>query len=133
MHRNYRAAHRLRTRYPQGYPLFGGKRSDTLAEALKLSGELEGGGGAGYLHQLASGTPSAANIRRYAELVRDRSIMRKLAEIGTGIADSAYSPQGREARQLLDEAETRILEIGESGGRSYEVFAKMSSVLGDVM
>src|SRR2546421_8788894 len=64
--------------------------------------------------------PSAANIRRYAEIVRERAIMRKLAEIGTGIADSAYSPQGREARQLLDEAETRILEIGESGGGSSE-------------
>ena len=47
-------------------------------------------------------------------------IMRQLAEVGTSIADSAYSPQGREARQLLDEAETRILEIGESGGRSSE-------------
>jgi replicative DNA helicase len=105
----------------------------TVAEALKLSGELDGAGGIAYLHQLASGTPSAANIRRYAELVRDRSIMRKLAEIGTAIADSAYTPQGREARQLLDEAETRILEIGESGGRSSESFAKMSSVLADVM
>jgi len=90
-------------------------------------------GGVAYLHQLASGTPSAANIRRYAEIVRERAIMRKLAEVGTSIADSAYSPQGREARQLLDEAETRILEIGESGGRSSESFAKMSTVLAEVM
>src|SRR5258708_16576027 len=59
--------------------------------------------------------------------------MRQLAEVGTAIAESAYSPQGREAMQLLDEAETKILEIGESGGRSSESFQKMSSVLGDVM
>jgi len=90
----------------------------TVSEALKLTGELQDVGGLGYLHQLASGTPSAANIRRYGEIVRERAIMRQLAEVGTSIADSAYSPQGREARQLLDEAETRILEIGESGGRS---------------
>ena len=105
----------------------------TVTEALKVSGEIGDVGGLAYLDQLASGTPSAANIRRYAEIVRERAIMRKLAEVGTSIADSAYSPQGREARQLLDEAETKILEIGESGGRSSESFAKMSQVLAEVM
>jgi replicative DNA helicase len=105
----------------------------TVAEALKVSGEFGDVGGIAYLDQLASATPSAANIRRYAEIVRERAIMRKLAEVGTNIADSAYSPQGREARQLLDEAETKILEIGESGGRSSESFAKMSDVLAEVM
>jgi replicative DNA helicase len=105
----------------------------TVSEALKTSGEIQDVGGIQYLHQLASGTPSAANIRRYAEIVRERAIMRKLAEVGTSIADSAYSPQGREALQLLDEAETKILEIGESGSRSSESFAKMSAVLADVM
>ena len=105
----------------------------TLAEALKTTGELQDVGGMAYLHQLATGTPSAANIRRYAEIVRERAIMRKLAEVGTMIADSAYSPAGREARQLLDEAETKILEIGETGGRSSESFAKMSQVLSEVM
>ena len=105
----------------------------TVAESLKQTGEFQDIGGIAYLHQLSSGTASAANIRRYAEIVRERAIMRKLAEVGTTIADSAYSPQGREARQLLDEAETKILEIGESGGRSSESFAKMSSVLAEVM
>ncbi|HEV7784983.1 MAG TPA: DnaB-like helicase N-terminal domain-containing protein, partial [Thermoanaerobaculia bacterium] len=105
----------------------------TVTEALKISGEIQDVGGLAYLHQLSSSTPSAANIRRYAEIVRERAIMRKLAEVGTTIADSAYSPQGREARQLLDEAETKILEIGEKGGRSSESFAKMSTVLADVM
>jgi replicative DNA helicase len=105
----------------------------TVSEALKVSGEIGDVGGLTYLDQLATSTPSAANIRRYAEIVRERAIMRRLAEVGTSIADSAYSPQGREARQLLDEAETKILEIGESGGRSSESFAKMSQVLAEVM
>lgn len=105
----------------------------TVTEALKQSGDIQDVGGLAYLHQLASSTPSAANIRRYAEIVRERAIMRKLAEVGTTIADSAYSPQGREARQLLDEAETKILEIGETGGRSSESFAKMSTILAEVM
>ena len=105
----------------------------TVTEALKTTGDLNDVGGLSYLHQLASGTPSAANIRRYGEIVRERAIMRRLAEVGTTIADSAYSPQGREARQLLDEAETKILEIGEEGGRSSESFAKMSTVLAEVM
>ncbi|APV50497.1 replicative DNA helicase [Betaproteobacteria bacterium GR16-43] len=105
----------------------------TLSEAFKVGGDLQDIGGMAYLHQLATGTPSAANIRRYAEIVRERAIMRKLAEVGTMIADSAYTPQGREARTLLDEAETKILEIGEKGGRSSESFQKMSLVLSEVM
>jgi replicative DNA helicase len=105
----------------------------TVTEALKTTGEVQDVGGLAYLHQLASGTPSAANIRRYAEIVRERAIMRKLAEVGTSIADSAYSPAGRDAKQLLDEAETRILEIGESGNRTSESFATMSKLLAEVM
>ena len=105
----------------------------TVAESLKINGELEGVGGLGYLQGLASATPSAANIRRYAEIVRERAIMRQLAEVGTAIAESAFTPQGKEAKQLLDEAETRILEIGESGGRTSQGLRKMSSLLGEVM
>ncbi|MDH5265635.1 MAG: replicative DNA helicase, partial [Betaproteobacteria bacterium] len=105
----------------------------TVAESLKQHGELDSIGGLAYLQSLSNATPSAANIRRYAEIVRERAIMRKLAEVGTAIAESAYTPQGREAKQLLDEAETRILEIGESGGRTQQGLRKMSSLLGEVM
>jgi len=105
----------------------------TVAESLKINGELEGVGGLAYLQSLAAATPSAANIRRYAEIVRERAIMRKLAEVGTAIAESAFTPQGKEAKQLLDEAETRILEIGESGGRTAQGLRKMSHLLGEVM
>ncbi|MCW5592213.1 MAG: replicative DNA helicase [Burkholderiales bacterium] len=105
----------------------------TVAESLKINGELDGVGGLAYLQSLAAATPSAANIRRYAEIVRERAIMRKLAEVGTAIAESAFTPQGKEAKQLLDEAETKILEIGESGGRTAQGLRKMSHLLGEVM
>jgi replicative DNA helicase len=105
----------------------------TVSEALKLNGEFDGVGGIAYLQQLANGTPSAANIRRYAEIVRERSIMRRLAEVGTLIAESAYTPTGRDAAKLLDEAETKILEIGESGGRTQKGLLKMTELLAEVM
>jgi replicative DNA helicase len=105
----------------------------TVAESLKLNGELDAVGGIAYLQQLANGTPSAANIRRYAEIVRERAIMRRLAEVGTAIAESAFTPTGRDAAKLLDEAETKILEIGESGGRTQKGLLKMTELLAEVM
>jgi replicative DNA helicase len=105
----------------------------TIAESLTLSGELNGVGGIPYLHSLAENTPSAANIRLYAEIVRERSIMRRLAQVGTEIADSAYTPQGRDARRLLDEAEAKVFEIAEAGQRSGTGFMSMSTLLGEVM
>ena len=92
----------------------------TVAELLQSLGELESVGGLPYLVSLASNTPSAANIRRYAEIVRDRAILRKLAGVATGIADSAYNPMGRDATQLLDEAESKVFEIAEQGARGQQ-------------
>jgi primary replicative DNA helicase (EC 3.6.1.-) len=70
-----------------------GKPADvvTVGESLENLGELNNVGGLPYLVALAQNTPSAANIRRYAEIVRDRGIMRKLVEVGTDISESAYS------------------------------------------
>ena len=70
----------------------------TVAESLQLGGELQGIGGISYLQGVAEGTPSAANIRLYAEIVRERAITRRLARVGEEIADAAYVPNGREAR-----------------------------------
>ncbi len=105
----------------------------TVAESLQLSGGLQGIGGIGYLQSLAQGTPSAANIRLYAEIVRERAIMRALARIGEQIADDAYTPNGREARQLLDEAEKRIFDIAEMGRKQGSGFQSMSHLLAEVM
>ena len=70
-----------------------------------------------YLSSLAQNTPSAANIKGYGDIVRDRSILRRLIEVSDNIVNSAFVPEGRSVRTLLDEAESRILQIGEEGSR----------------
>ncbi len=104
----------------------------TVAESLESTAELSGIGGIAYLGALAQNTPTAANIRRYAEIVRERAVMRKLVEVGSGIAESAYSPQGRDAQQLLDEAEAKIFQIAEGGKRSSEGFVDIKVLLPQV-
>ena len=69
----------------------------TVQEELQRRDELEKANGLEYLITLAQNTPSAANIRRYGEIVRERSIMRQLAQVGTQIARNAYTPQGKDA------------------------------------
>ena len=105
----------------------------TVQEALERNEELEAAGGFNYLISLAQNTPSAANIRRYAEIVRERSIMRQLAEVGTEIARSAYNPQGRDAGQLLDEAENKVFQIAESTAKSKQGFLEMPALLREVV
>ncbi len=101
----------------------------TVAELLQSLGELEAVGGLPYLVSLAGNTPSAANIRRYAEIVRERAVLRKLVETATRIADSAYAPGGRSAGQLLDEAEAKIFEIAETGSRNNQGFQEIQPLL----
>ncbi len=101
----------------------------TVAESLENSAKLSGVGGIAYLGALVQNIPSAANIRRYAEIVRERAVMRRLVEVGSGIADSAFNPQGRDASTLLDEAEARIFEIKEHGARASQGFIDIKSVL----
>ena len=105
----------------------------TVQESLERNEELEAAGGFNYLITLAQNTPSAANIRRYAEIVRERSIMRQLAEVGTEIARSAYNPQGRDAGQLLDEAENKVFQIAESTAKSKQGFLEMPDLLKEVV
>ncbi|HEZ0691082.1 replicative DNA helicase [Neisseria lactamica] len=105
----------------------------TVQEDLQRNEELEAAGGFEYLISLAQNTPSAANIRRYAEIVRERSIMRQLAEVGTEIARSAYNPQGRDAGQLLDEAENKVFQIAESTAKSKQGFLEMPDLLKEVV
>jgi replicative DNA helicase len=105
----------------------------TVAESLEISGELDKVGGLSYLGGLAQNVPSAANIRRYGEIVRERSIMRKLAEVGSDIASSAYNPTGRDAAQLLDEAESKVFDIAEAGSRGRQGFLPMPPLLTEVV
>jgi replicative DNA helicase len=105
----------------------------TVAESLESNAELEKAGGLVYLGTLAQNVPSAANIRRYAEIVRERAIMRKLVEVGSEIATSAYNPGGRDAGQLLDEAESRVFEISEQGERGRLGFTPLPPLLTQVV
>lgn len=86
----------------------------TLAEYLERSGDIQEAGGLTYLAELAEKTPGAANIRAYAEIVRERSILRQLVEVSGQIADSAFNPKGRTSSEILDEAERSVFRIAES-------------------
>lgn len=101
----------------------------TVQEALERNDQLTHAGGFDYLLTLAQSTPSAANIRRYAEIVRERSIIRQLAETGTEIARNAYNPQGKSAEQLLDEAENQVFQIAESTAKAKQGFLEMPDLL----
>ena len=105
----------------------------TVQEQLQQQDELSAVGGLPYLISLAQNTPSAANIRRYAEIVRERSVRRQLAKVGTEIAEMARNPQGREASQLLDEAENQVFQIAESNSRGQQGFLKMPNLLKEVV
>ena len=88
----------------------------TVYESLQNLGKADEIGGLSYLNALAQYVPSAANIRRYAEIVRERSILRKLVKASDEIATDAFAPQGKAVTTILDEAEQKILNIGEQGG-----------------
>ena len=126
----YRADHRLIYRHVSRL-IEHSKPADvvTVAEVLESTRELATVGGLPYLSALAGNTPSAANIRRYAEIVRERAILRRLAEVGTEIADTAYNTMGREAHQILDEAESKVFEIAEQGARGRQGFQEMPPLL----
>ena len=89
----------------------------TVFDALSGVGKAEEVGGLPYLNALAQNTPSAANIRHYAQIVRDRSVLRKLITAADEISGWAISPHGREVRRILDDAEAKIFSIGEDGSR----------------
>lgn len=112
-----------------------GKPADvvTVFESLEKSGEAEQAGGLAYLAEIADNTPSAANIRRYAEIVRERAILRKLVAVGDEIAASALSPSGKDAKTLLDEAESRVFEIAEAGARHASGFVSIQPILKQVV
>ena len=94
----------------------------TVFEQLQSLGKAEECGGLAYLNSLAQSVPSAANMRRYAEIVRERAILRKLVAASDEIATDAFNPQGRPVPQILDEAEGKIFRIGEEGSRSQQGF-----------
>jgi replicative DNA helicase len=100
----------------------------TVYEHLQSIGKAEEVGGLGYLNSLAQYVPSASNIRRYAEIVRERSILRKLVTASDEIATNAFNTQGKPVPQILDEAEQKIFQIGEEGSRLKQGFQSMDQL-----
>ncbi|MCK6413296.1 MAG: replicative DNA helicase [Azonexus sp.] len=105
----------------------------TVAEGLDAAGDAERTGGLAYLGELAANTPSAANIKRYAEIVRERSVLRQLVATADEIAGDALNPLGRDAVTLLDEAERKIFAIAEAGAGHNEGFIHINPLLTQVV
>lgn len=101
----------------------------TVFEHMQSQGRAEEIGGLAYLNSLAQYVPSASNIRRYAEIVRDRSILRKLVSASDEIATNAFNPKGRLVSEIVDESEQKIFKIGEQGKRNKQGFQAMDTLV----
>ena len=130
----YSEAHRLLYRHITQL-IAEGKPADvvTLSEALASVQKLDYVGGLAYLGALVQNVPTAANIRHYASIVRERSILRQLAATAAEIAESAYRPLGRDAKSVLDEAEAKVLHIAEQGARGAQNFQEIGKLLAQVV
>ena len=108
-----------------------GKPADvvTASGQLERSGRLEDAGGMGYLGTLARDTPTAANVRAYAEIVRERSLLRRLISAGRTITAAALANDGRAARDLVDEAEKQVFQIAEQSTGRRDGAVKVSTLL----
>ena len=108
------------------------------ADIVTVYGELEAEdkarevGGLAYLNSLVNSTPAAANIRRYAEIVRDRSILRQLISAGEDIATSALSPEAADVPTLLDQAQAKVFAIDEKSNKGKRGFRVLEDLAGEV-
>ena len=105
----------------------------TLGEWFESQGRAEEVAGGAYLVELASTTPSAANIRAYAEIVRDKAVLRQLIDVGTGIVNDAFQPEGRESGEILAKAEQEVFAIAEAGSRGRADFVAVNSAMKEAM
>ena len=93
-----------------------------------LAGEVAGGA---YLVELANTTASAANIKAYAEIVRDKAVLRQLIEVGTGIVNDGFQPEGRESDEILAKAEQQVFAIAEAGARGRADFTPVNQAMAE--
>ena len=101
----------------------------TVSEWLGARNELDSIGGLAYLSILANDTPTAVNVKAYANIVREYSILRSLIQIGNEISASAFNADGRPSKELLDEAERKVFQIAEKGAGNREGFEAVSALL----
>ncbi|MBX2879868.1 MAG: replicative DNA helicase [Granulosicoccus sp.] len=101
----------------------------TVSDWLKNFGLLEEAGGLNYIGALVEVVPSAGNVKEYAGIVRERSVLRQMITVANEIADSAYDAEGRTSKELLDEAETKVFAIADQTARASGGFHDIKSVL----
>jgi replicative DNA helicase len=104
----------------------------TVYESLDADKRAEDIGGLAYLNALAQNTPSASNIKGYADIVRDRSVLRKLLGATTNINDIVFNREGRSVREILDSAEAAVFQIAEEGARGKQGWADLASLIAQV-
>jgi replicative DNA helicase len=126
----YRADHRLifaaiGTLVERGQP----PDAVTVSEQLERLGELPAAGGLDYIARIVEETPSAANVRAYANIVREHAMARELIQIGGDIATSVHNSEGRTVGELVDLAEQRVFQIAERGQRRGAGFVPIKQVL----
>ena len=103
----------------------------TLGEWFESNGLSEQVAGGAYLVELASTTPSAANIKAYAEIVRDKAVLRQLIEIGTDIVNDGFQPEGRDSAEILAKAEQQVFAIAEAGSRGRQDFTPINKAMAE--
>ena len=103
----------------------------TLGEWFESQGLSEQVAGGAYLVELASTTPSAANITAYAEIVRDKAILRQLIEAGTGIVNDAFQPDGRDSDEILSQAEKDVFAISEARAQGRTDFVAINKAMAE--
>jgi len=92
----------------------------TISESLEKNNQLAGIGGFAYLAEIAKNTPSAANIDAYANIVRERAVVREMIGVANEIAEAGFNPEGRTSHDLLDFAESKVFKIAEQRTKSTE-------------
>lgn len=101
----------------------------TTYEWLQSHGEAENAGGLVYLNHLAQFVPSAANINRYSEIVRERAVLRKIVSAGDEMITDAFNPQGKSPNEVLEKAERKLFALSEQGSKGNAGFKAMPSLV----
>lgn len=105
----------------------------TVAEWLQQRKQLEDVGGLVFLNRLAAETPSAGNVKAYANIVRERSVLRQMISVANEVADAGYNPDGRDSRELLDFAESKVLGIADQVESAGGGFRGIAPILADTI
>jgi len=101
----------------------------TVTEWFESHGQADLIDGGVYISQLTSATPSAANVKAYAEIVREKSILRQMIDVGAAITTGAFSSDGRDSKELLDDAERKVFAIAEQGAKSGSGFVSVQDTI----